>query len=235
MTVDELLSLFDITEAPIGVYDAPDPEPFKPLAEPAGCVFRSLDAWREGKTLMLTPDDFGCPGCGYWFFGIETRDRDSFLEFLTDSEGLRENRELMAEWLDSNPPYKPKHRNLFVGPLKEGMEPYLKTVAFLVKPDSLSALMHGAVYHSRPDDPTPVTAPFGSTCGQILCLFGDLTIPQAAIAATDMAMRQYLPADAYAFVVTPPMFERLLSLDPDHSFLGKPFWNRLRDARRDEA
>jgi hypothetical protein len=57
-----------------------------------------------------------------------------------------------------------------------------------------------------------------------------LSIPQAIIGATDIAMRRYLPPDTLAFTVTRPMFEQLCALD-EQSFLHKPFWERLRGAR----
>jgi len=67
-------------------------------------------------------------------------------------------------------------------------------------------------------------------CGLMLALFDDLSIPQAMIGATDIAMRQYLSPDMLAFTVTKPMFEQLCQLD-DRSFLYKPFWQNLREAR----
>ena len=65
---------------------------------------------------------------------------------------------------------------------------------------------------------------------QILPLFEDMNIPQAMIGATDIAMRQYLPPDILAFTVTRPMFKQLCELD-ERSFLYKPFWRNLREAR----
>ena len=94
----------------------------------------------------------------------------------------------------------------------------------------LSVLAIGAQYHSAPDDPPPVIAPFGSGCMQLLPLFEDLDAPQAVIGATDIAMRRFLPPDVLAFTVTRPMFEQLCVLD-EKSFLYKPFWNNLRKAR----
>jgi hypothetical protein len=90
--------------------------------------------------------------------------------------------------------------------------------------------MIGAQYHSAPGDPIPVLASFGSGCMQLMPVFNDLTIPQAMVGATDIAMRQYLSPDILAFSVTKPMFERLCSLD-ERSFLYKPFWQRLMKAR----
>jgi len=80
----------------------------------------------------------------------------------------------------------------------------------------------------------PVIAPFGSGCMQLMPLFKDLQVPQAMIGATDIAMRQYLPHDILAFAVTKPLFEQLCALD-ENSFLYKPFWERLRKAKRSRA
>jgi len=60
------------------------------------------------------------------------------------------------------------------------------------------------------------------------------TVPQAARGATDIAMRRFLPPQLLAFTVTPPMLDRLRTLD-DGSFLSRPFLSDLQDARRRSA
>ena len=55
-------------------------------------------------------------------------------------------------------------------------------------------------------------------------------MPQAQIGATDIAMRQWLPADIMAFTVTRPLFEQFC-LFAEGSYLTKPFLSRLRKAR----
>ena len=64
---------------------------------------------------------------------------------------------------------------------------------------------------------------FGSGCRQIAALLGDLNsdIPKAVIGATDMAMREHLPADILAFTVNKPMYEQLWDYDED-DFMHKP-------------
>jgi hypothetical protein len=80
-----------------------------------------------------------------------------------------------------------------------------------------------------------VTIAFGSGCGQIAALLGDLgtEIPKAMVGATDIAMREHLPPDILAFTVNRPMFRQLCELD-EGSFLYKSFWERLRRARDEE-
>ena len=185
----------------------------------------------NGKTLRLSPEHYGCGGCGTWMFGRQTRSRQEYIEFLVDDEGLKARHEDMGAWIDIAPRYKPENGFLFIGPLQDDKNEYLKTVTFFVNPDQLSVLMIGAQYFHRPGMPDPVIAPFGSGCSLILSLFHDLGIPQAIIGATDMAMRKYLPANVLAFTATAPMYDLLISID-ENSFLDKPFIRELKKARK---
>ncbi len=229
-----LLTRIDLSIPLVGFYDAPETEPFEPVVRPEPrqhiCVFAFYENWLRGETLHVTKDNYGCGGCGHWIFGIETRSREDFLKFLVDGEGLKSSRDLMGKWIDHRKPYSAEHRNILMGPLRDSQYEYLKSVTFFVNPDQLSALMIGAQYDRAPDDPTPVLAPFGSGCMELVPLFDDFDIPQAIIGTTDIAMRQYLPQDILAFTVTRPMFEQLCKLD-GKSFLYKPFWKNLRKAR----
>lgn len=215
----------------VGFYDAPEPEPFKPIVKPGRgeCVFSFYRKWLAGETLHITKKHYGCGGAGRWMCGIEIRSREEFIKFLADEEGLKASGELMEKWIDSYQTYQASYSHLFIGPLKADQWKYLKSVTFFVNPDQLSTLMIGAQYHSSPQDPSPVIAPFGSGCME-LYPFRDPDIVQASIGATDIAMRQHIPPDILAFTVTKPMFERLCSLDK-RSFLYKPFLKRLREAR----
>jgi hypothetical protein len=221
----------DIELPLIGFYDAPDPAVFEPLVTPAknDCVFSFYKNWLKGETLHNTRESYGCGGAGSCLWGIQARSRKEFITFLADFEGLKVSGELMEAYIDSTVSYQAENAHIFIGPLKEEGWPYLKTITFLVNPDQLSALMTGAQYHSAPDDPPPILAAFGSGCREIIP-FKDFTIPQAAIGATDIAMRQHLPPDILAFTVTKSMFRRLCTLD-ERSFLYKPFMERLKKAR----
>lgn len=231
----KLLEKLELKTPVIGLYDAPDAAPFEPLVEPEPrkheCLFRFYENWKNGQTLLLTVDNCGCGGCGKWLFGRQNQSRDEFISFLVDKEGLKESHELMEEWVDSLTPYQPAHHQLFVGPLREAMFPFLKTVTFFVNLDQLSALMIGANYKfGKSNHRAPVVAPFGSGCMELLPIFNDITVPQAVIGGTDMAMRQFLPRDILAFTMTIPMYSRLCEL-PDNSFLNKPFLKNLKRER----
>ena len=231
-----LVAELDLKIPLLGFYDAPHPDAFAPVVAPkpgAGrgpCVFRFYRRWLKGETLHLTADNFGCGGCGRAFFGVQTRERDAFVDFLWGDEGLRASRRLMADWVDNAPTYRPEHGNVLVGPLKPALALYLKTVTFWVNPDQLSVLQHGAYHQHAWGEPDPVTVPFGSGCSELVVTFRDLGKAQAAIGGTDIAMRGDLPADVLAFTVTVPLFARLCALGDD-SFLGKGFLGRLRKAR----
>jgi hypothetical protein len=229
-----LLSRVGISTPLIGFYDAPDPSPYDPLVRPEQkghvCIFAFYDNWLNGETLHITKDNFGCGGTGHHLFGISERSREDFVSFLVDDEGLKSSHDLMNQWLDSRKAYTPEHPNILVGPLREDQYEYLKSITLYVNPDQLSVLMLGAQYNSGPSDPPAVIAPFGSGCMELLPLFEDLSIPQAMIGATDIAMRQFLPPDILAFTVTKSMFRQLCELD-ERSFLYKPFWKNLKEAR----
>ena len=230
-----LLLKLGITIPLIGVYDTPElsffSEILKPKSEGKGaCMFAYYKKWLEGKHLLLTKDCFGCRGCGNWFWNVQRRSREEFVEFLVDEEGLKVDAETMNAWLDENYPYIADHDNMVVGPLEEKASAYLKTVSFFVNPDQLSALITGAHYFQKPGDQPLVMTPFGSGCMELLPMFDDFEKPMAIIGSTDIAMRQHLPANIMIFTVTVPMFELLCSLD-DKSFLNKPFISRLINSR----
>ena len=229
-----LLDSLGIDTPPIGLYDAPDPAPFEPCVRPVpgarSCVFAFYKDWLRGRTLHLTRNGYGCRGAGSCLFGVDERPREDLVTFLVEEEGLKRHRETMTGWVERREVHHPVHPNVLIGPLRPGQEVYLKSVTFLVDPDRLSGLVLGANYDAGPDDPEPVTAPFGSGCLQLLPPRGAGDAPRAIVGATDAAMRKYLPADTLAFTVNPPMFERLCALD-EKSFLYRPFWKGLQAAR----
>jgi Uncharacterised ArCR, COG2043 len=218
----------------IGFYDAPDPAAFEPLVFPKPgshvCVFAFYSRWLKGETLHVTGEHHGCGGAGRYWCGIEPRNREDMITFLVDEEGLRSSRKIMGQWLDRQETYSPQYDHLFVGPLKPSQYQYLKSITFYITPDQLGMLMLGAYYHHVPGDPSPVLAPFGSGCMQIVPGIEHTDIPQAVVGATDIAMRQFLPPDRIAFTVNKPMFEQICYLD-DRSFLSKQFWKNLKKAR----
>ena len=215
----------------VGFYDAPEPKAFEPVIkpEPGECVFAFYEKWAEGKTLHITKKHYGCGGAGRWMCGVETRSKEDFISFLVDQEGLKSSHDLMEKWIASSKPYKSAHPHILIGPLKEDQWEHARSITFFVNPDQLGALAYGAQYHSAPDDPPPVIAPFGSGCRQLLP-FDDLSIAQASIGTTDIAMRRYIPPDILGFTVTKPLFKKLCGLD-ERSFLYKPFLKNLRRAR----
>jgi hypothetical protein len=231
-----LLAALDLAIPLIGLYDAPDPDAFAPLVEPSreakrgACLFHFYKRWLKGETLHLTPDNFGCGGCGRSLFGIQAREREDFIDFLWGDEGLRETREQMATYVDHAPTYHTEHGHVLVGPLREGQEAHLRSVTFWVDADQLCVLQHGAYHRHSWGDPDPVTVPFSAGCGQLVAMFRDLDRPQAVIGGTDIAMRDGLPPGLLAFSVTVPMYEQLCGIGPD-SFLGKGFLGRLKKAR----
>jgi hypothetical protein len=229
-----LVETAGLTLPVIGLYDAPDASAFEPLICPTqgrwACVFMFYRSWLRGDTLHLTRGNFGCGGAGMYLFDVPSRSRREMIDFLYGTEGLKVSAEAMAEWIDHSPHYKPSHPNILIGPLKDDQYEHLRTATFFVTPDQLSLFITAAYYHQGQPTPPCVTAPFSSGCGQLGPLFEDLDQPQAMVAATDIAMRKYLPPEVLAFTVTRPLYEQLCTLD-ETSFLGKPFWREVQKAR----
>jgi|GEM_PF-132589 len=232
-----LLEKLDYSLPVIGFYDAPDPEPFEPLVGPkpgpkrGPCVFDFYPRWLRGETVIITPECYGCGGAARAFCGVQTRSRDDFIDFLWRDEGLKAEREQMAEWIDRRSVYDMQHDQILLGPLKADQYAWLKTVTFWVNPDQLSVLTYAVHYHHSWGETPPFIAAFGSGCSQLLIDPDRLDEPLAGLGSTDLAMRRPVPPDLIAVSVTVPMFERLCSIGPE-SFLGKGFLERLRKARR---
>ena len=218
----------------IGVYDSGETHGFEPLIMPEPgrhmCIFCFYEDWLQGKTLVITEDNFGCAGAGNYLCNIQMRTRKDLVKFLKDGEGLKATHEIMNKWVNNTTPYEQQYPYLLIGPLRDDKYNLVKTITFFVNPDQLASLIIGANYKSIPGDIPAVIAPFGAGCMELLPLFEDLNIPQAIIGATDIAMRAHIPPDIMAFTVTKPMFEQLCDLG-EESFLYKPFLKNLKKAR----
>ncbi|MBN2440958.1 MAG: DUF169 domain-containing protein [Spirochaetales bacterium] len=227
-----LLHLTGINTPPIGFYDVIDPQPFKPFAEQKLCYFSSYDNWKKGESLCISTSRYYCLGGRYWIGGIEFTTKNKFARFLNQMEGFKSSDELMCQYLDSQKPYIIKNKYVVLGPLKADQYEHLKTVTFFVNPDQLSLLLLGAEYTNGSITHQPVRTTFGSGCGQLAAVFGDLDtdIPQAVLGATDIAMRKHLPPDILAFTVNKPMYKQLCELN-ENSFLYKDFRKELLKAR----
>jgi hypothetical protein len=227
-----LLDIAGIETPLIGFYDVPDSAPFEPCAPPRRCLFAHYDNWRKGESTCISQRGFGCRGGGYWIAGVEFATREEFARSLNEREGFKSSPELMEQWLENRTPYQMEHEYVVIGPLRDGQYDFLKTVTFHVNPDQLSLLLLGTEYHYASATVHPAFTAFGSGCGQLAALFGDLDpdIPRAIIGATDIAMRHHLPPDILALTVNKPMYRQLCELGED-SFLYKSFWRRLRQAR----
>ncbi len=229
----KLLKAADIKIPLIGFYDTPHKEPFAPFVKPEQCIFSCYNGWLQGRTTVLSEENvasIGCPGAGYWSCNIASAPREQVAHYLGEVEGLKASQNLMAELLTNQGPYQRENDFIIIGPLKADQYHHLKTVTFFVNPDQLSLLLTGAEYHNASVTDPPVMAKYGSGCGQMAALFNDFDTPKAFIGATDIAMRSYLPIEILAFTVTKPMFEMLCELD-ENSFLGKSFWQQLKQAR----
>jgi len=227
-----LLEISGIEIPLIGFYDVPDPKPFEPIARPKRCFFSAYENWLKGESICISVNDSSCRGGGYWVGGVEFTTRDNFAKVLTEREGFKSTQKLMEQWLENQKPYRMENGYVVIGPLRDEQYDFLKTVTFFVNPDQLSFLLLGTEYENASVNVNPTFTAFGSGCGQLAALFGnvDPDIPKAIIGATDIAMREHIPPDILTLTVNKPMYRQLCELD-ENSFLYKPFWRRLRKAR----
>ena len=239
----KLLERAGLTTPLIGFYDVSDPKPFEPFAKPERCIFSCYKNWLKGESIIITEGNCSCQGGGYWMGGVmpawvqksaqtDTEPLKVFARRLNQREGFKSSDELLFKWFENLKPYWIENQFVVIGPLKEDQYQHLKTVTFYVNPDQLSLLLHGAEYNNASVSDHPVIAAFGSGCGQMAAILGDVEddVPKAALGATDLAMREHLPPDILAFTVNKAMYQQLCDLD-ESSFLYKPFWERLRKAR----
>ena len=227
-----LLEIAGIETPLIGFYDVPDRKPFEPFAQVKRCIFSCYENWLKGESISIAVGDPICRGGNYWIGGVEFTSRDNLATTLAEREGFK-SVELMKQWINNQKPYIIEHEYVVIGPLVDEHYDDLKTITFFVNPDQLSLLLLGTEHANASVDVQPTSVAFGSGCGQMAALSAnvDPDVPKAMIGATDIAMRQHLPPDILALTVNKPMYEQLCSLDED-SFLYKPFWKRLREARR---
>ena len=229
-----LLSTAEISNPLIGFYDTPEKRLFEPFLDIRQCVFSCYQGWMQGESTCLSEQNLEiieCPGAGYWNCNVATVPSEEVANFLAVQQGLKASPALMCQWLVNQPPYKRVHEYIVIGPLRKEQYEYLKTITFYVNPDQLSLLITGAEYCNASKEHHPVTAVYGSGCGQLAAVFADLDMPAASIGGTDIAMRPYLPRDTLAFTVTKPMFEQLCQLD-ESSFLYKSFWSNVKQSRK---
>ena len=241
---DKLIELSGIETRLIGFYDVNDIKPFEPFTESERCFFASYPEWQMGYSTKISLGNASCQGGGYWIGGIPPAWAvksagnlsviESFAHKLNQREGFKSSDKLMCKVFDNQKPYSLINEYAVIAPFKTDQYKYLRTITFYVNPDQLSLLILGAEYYNASLIDHPVITTFGSGCSQMAAILDnfDHLIPKAVIGATDIAMRQHLPPDILAFTVNKPMFKRLCELD-HHSFLGKPFWERLKKARTD--
>jgi len=241
----KLLELSGIETKLIGFYDVSNVKPFEPFTKSEGCFFTYYANWQKGYSTKISVGNTSCPGGGYWIGGItpewakksigDMSPIESFASKLNRREGFKSSDELMCMFFDNLKPYTINNEFAVIAPFRIDQYEYLRTLTFYVNPDQLSLLILGAEYNNASVKENPVITTFGSGCGEMAAVLENLgnQMPKAVIGATDIAMRQHLPPDILAFTVNKPMFRQLCDLD-QKSFLGKPFWERLKKTRNEQ-
>lgn len=228
--LDGILDLLGVEGPVLALYDTDDPSLYDPSVRPEGrqCCWEFIDNWRRGETLVISKDNPGCPGAGRYFLGVEPEGMD-LAKFLYEGEGLKSSLDITKAWIQNMRHHEGAKEYALVGPFRPERIDEAATVTFFVDPDQLSAMITAAEWHSSDAVASHVLAMVSSGCG-LLDPFEGTAEPMAAIGALDMAMRPNLPRHLAAFTVNIPMLHQLVEMD-EASFLHKPFWQKLREAR----
>ena len=226
MNINDLCKVLKLEEPVISLSESSSYVEFEPVMRPKlnQCIWASYRDWKNGKTLVLSKKRYGCRGGARFLLGFEMEDFN-LKNFLYEEEGLKSSLEMTEEWIKNMIRYCPKKEYVLIGPFKEDHLEKAISFTFLVNPDQLSALIHGALYFSPEMIPELIKTTVSAGCG-LLASFTTYNEPQAFIGAVDMAMRHHIPLCLLAFTVNKLMLDKLLSLD-GKSFLYKSFWKRL--------
>ncbi|MCU0285135.1 MAG: hypothetical protein MUF15_01935 [Acidobacteria bacterium] len=84
----------------VGLYKETDAQVLAPMAE----GFQRLSALRVD---FLSPKAYGCGGGGDSLFGTQAKKTPEFSKFLVETEGLKQSKHFMAQWLTYEKPYAP--------------------------------------------------------------------------------------------------------------------------------
>ena len=235
-TPEILIRQLRLTHPIVGLYEAPDAGLFEPVVRaPAGrCVFAFYAEWAAGRTLHLDAQAFGCPGAGHALLGVGALPLPDLVRYLVDVEGVKECREAMMEDLVGERPHRPAFPHVLIGPLRDGQWKYLRSVTFFVTADQLGSLVMAAHYHRAAPGVAPVIVPSGSACRK-LQPFDSIDVPQAAIGATDIGVRLFLPPrSARAHRHAPDVLAAVFAPSGELPLQSRPR-QAARGARRDAA
>jgi len=240
--VERLCRKLRLTTPLIAIYDAPPSDAFAPYVEARGsaCCFAFYPRWLKGETVVFRrgtespgPPRQGCPGA-HRALGLEASYPPHMAHFLTDGagappgEGLKASPALAQEFLAAARPPRLRGATVLLGPLRLEQWAAVRSVTFLVDPDRLAGVMTLAGYWSGDTD--LIAAPFSSGCGLLWRSLGERGRDRPVLGGTDIAMRRYMPPEILTLSVSPERFEQMLTI-PDGSFLDKPWWNDLLQAR----
>ena len=213
--------------------DAEFPAP--PKENPRGytCFFSQLAPVRRGKIRAFNPENLGCPGAAetLGFPKPQTPQAlDEMVEFLTQVEKFKKDRERVLAFFQSNPALPPTDKKYFIVKRWDCLTPEdeLLAVSFFVPADALAGLHTLANFDTM--DPHGVISPFGSGCDS---LFGfalkeyNACTHRAVLGLFDPPARGCVKKDLLNFSVTWPRLATLVD-HMDQCFLNTYIWDGIR-------
>jgi hypothetical protein len=232
--MERLRALIPLRETPLAFFYA-DTVPADAVL-PSGehtCVVALMSQAREGATLAVARDNFGCGGGGFYLGFCPPR--PGIAEFVStgipgqmEGEHYKQSPQLAQAHLDRHPvPPAPADYAVMKPVADLGAHEAPQVVIYFGSADELAALVFLANY-ARAEE--AVITPFGSGCSSTLTrplLEAQREHPRAILGLFDPSARPHLGSDEFSFAAPAALWEEMLG-NAEESFLRTPTWDRLR-------
>ncbi len=200
-----------------------------------GCMIAHFAPVLRGERVAFAEETIACPG-GVRYAGFPAEPDPGMKHFLScgipgEVEGLRLKKtpELVEGSFGEHTPEEAGGRFLVASRLDRlETDEIPEVIAWLARPDVISALFHLAAFHST--DRSSVISPQTSGCGALInypMAEKEKEHPRAILGMFDISARPYVRKDNLSFAVPLSLFEEMAG-NMDESFLITESWERVK-------
>lgn len=200
-----------------------------------GCMIAHFAPVLRGERVAFAEETIACPG-GVRYAGFPAEPDSGMKHFLScgipgEVEGLRLKKtpELVEGSFGEHTPEEAGGRFLVASRLDRlETDEIPEVIAWLARPDVISALFHLAAFHST--DRSSVISPQTSGCGALInypMAEKEKEHPRAILGMFDISARPYVRKDNLSFAVPLSLFEEMAA-NMDESFLITESWDRVK-------
>ena len=203
----------------------------------SGCSMKLLNNAAKGETVVIDANKASCKGAarGCGFIDGIPEIPGGFGNFISNGSGkgcppgekVKKNAEVAISMIKNQPDnVVGDNKYIILKPYQEGDNP--ETVAFIVNPDQLSALVHLFNFEKYQYD--NVIAPMSSGCASVFRIpFNEAKKenPRAVIGNIDIFSRPHFPENTFIFVVPHESYLEILK-NADDCFFNAHTWNGVK-------